>query len=253
MNPIGILGAIPEEILVLKNYLQNPIPIKLGGRVFYTGELFGKNVVIVFSRWGKVAAASTATALILEFKVSEILFCGVAGGIQPSVKRGDLVIGNALIQHDLDPRPIMPRWEIPMTGITRIPIEEYLIVKLEKTLKRIIQKEIIESFIPLKELQRFDIDSPKIHIGLIASGDQFFHKVEQAQQLRNDLPNVLCVEMEGAAVGQVCLDYKIPYSIIRTISDNANEMAHNDFQEFIACISEKYTLMIVKTWLELHP
>lgn len=249
---IGILGAIPEEVGILKDYMDEIEEVNLGGRAFYTGKLFGKDIVLVFSRWGKVAAASTTAALILHFGVTEIVFCGVAGGIHPDVKRGDIVVGNSLIQHDLDPRPIMPRWEIPLTGIQKIPVKPEAINRCIVTVEHLLNAQHYSQFMQQNELEQFGITTPKLHCGLIASGDQFIYKKEQNEALVNDIPDVLCVEMEGAAVAQVCMDYGITFSIFRTISDRADEDAHIDFPEFIRHISGKYTLELLKTWFNLH-
>jgi adenosylhomocysteine nucleosidase len=95
-------------------------------------------------------------------------------------------------------------------------------------------------------LKEFDISHPKLFLGDIDSGDKFFSKNEQKQHLISQLPNVLCVEMEGAAVAQVCYEYAIPFSIIRTISDAADDSAHIDFPSFINKISSKYAAEIIK-------
>jgi adenosylhomocysteine nucleosidase len=104
----------------------------------------------------------------------------------------------------------------------------------------------LHSVIDEQDLMEFNISQPKLFIGDIASGDQFFSTNEQKQSLNSQLPNVLCVEMEGAAVAQVCYEYEIPFSIIRTISDVADETAHIDFPSFIKKISSKYAAEIIK-------
>ena len=115
---LGIMGAMPEEMDKIIASIENKKIVERGSRIYYCGELYGQNVVAVFSRWGKVAAATTATNMILEFKVDSIIFTGVAGAISPVLNVGDIVIGKRLYQHDMDARPLMRRFEIPLTGKT---------------------------------------------------------------------------------------------------------------------------------------
>ena len=115
--PIGIMAAMQEEIdTLLKELPAGSEVVNDGRRTYHSGHLWGTPVVIVFSRWGKVAAATTATDLISDFCVTEILFTGVAGAAQPGLKVGDIVVGARLWQHDMDARPLFPRHEIPLLG-----------------------------------------------------------------------------------------------------------------------------------------
>jgi adenosylhomocysteine nucleosidase len=98
----------------------------------------------------------------------------------------------------------------------------------------------------MEDLAEFNISQPRLFVGEIASGDQFFSSNEQKHNLNAQLPEVLCVEMEGAAVAQVCYEYEIPFSIIRTISDVADDNSHIDFPAFIQKISSKYAAEIIK-------
>jgi adenosylhomocysteine nucleosidase len=228
---IGIMGAMPEEIDGVVALLTNCVASTMGKRTYYSGQINGIETVVVFSRWGKVAAATTATTLIHEFKITELLFTGVAGAISPDLKIGDIVLGNRLIQHDMDARPLMKQFEIPLLGKTYFENDE------NKSLHAVIANE---------DLTEFSISQPQLVIGEIASGDQFFSSKEQKENLSAQLPNVLCVEMEGAAVAQVCYEYEVPFSIIRTISDVADDQSHIDFPSFIKKISSKYAAEIIK-------
>ena len=111
---IGIISAMREEVQALLNVLQNVSTTEKGMRTYYSGTLFKKKVVIVFSRWGKVASASTTTQLINDFDIDEIIFTGVAGAIHNSLNFGDVVIGRRLYQHDMDASPLYERFEIPI-------------------------------------------------------------------------------------------------------------------------------------------
>ena len=108
----------------------------------------------------------------------------------------------------------------------------------------------IHSYLDREKLSQFEISKPSIHIGAIASGDQFISGKDQISAILSGLPHVKCVEMEGAAVAQVCYEYNIPYSIIRTISDNANHNAHVDFPKFANEIASSYALAILENYLK---
>lgn len=243
---IGIMGAIPEEISGVVALLSNSVVISIGKRTYFSGQINGIETVVVFSRWGKVAAATTATTLIHEFKITELLFTGVAGAISSELKIGDIVLGKRLIQHDMDARPLMKQYEIPLLSKTYFETDSTHLDIASKAIHTVFENKSLHSVIDERDLVEFNISQPKLVIGDIASGDQFFSTNEQKQNLNSQLPNVLCVEMEGAAVAQVCYEYEIPFSIIRTISDVADETAHIDFPSFIKKISSKYAAEIIK-------
>ncbi len=240
------MGAMPEEIDGVVALLENPVASSMGKRIYFTGQINGIDTVVVFSRWGKVAAATTATTLIHEFKITELLFTGVAGAISPKLKIGDVVLGKRLIQHDMDARPLMEQYEIPLLSKTYFESDETHLDIAKKAILEIFENKSLHTIIETKDLKEFNISQPKLFVGDIASGDQFFSSNEQKHVLNTQLPDVLCVEMEGAAVAQVCYEYEIPFSIIRTISDVADDQSHIDFPSFIKKISSKYAAEIIK-------
>ena len=217
---IGIISAMKEEIQALHHQLELKSTIEKGQRTYYHGKLFNQEVVLVFSRWGKVASATTATQLINDFEIDEIIFTGVAGGIKSKVKIGDIVIGKRLYQHDMDASPLIPKYEIPLLGKRAFQTDRIRTENLHLAAKKFMTQ--IDLYLSREVLKVFQIDQPNIHFGDIASGDQFVSDKVDRDQIKKGLPEVLCVEMEGAAVAQVCFEYKIPFTIIRTISDNSN-------------------------------
>jgi adenosylhomocysteine nucleosidase len=243
---IGIMGAMPEEINGIIELLANKEELKLGKRSYFVGKLNGIKTVVVFSRWGKVAAATTVSTLILEFNVSEIIFTGVAGAINPELNVGDIVIAKRLIQHDLNAKPLIEEFEIPLLNIKYIETQAKQLEIATKAVKDLIDGNNLFSVIEQAELQRFNIVNPKLVIGDIASGDKFFANTKEKNELLNKLPATLCVEMEGAAVAQVCYEYEVPFTILRTISDTADEKSHIDFSAFIEQVSNKYSVEIIK-------
>jgi len=245
---IGIISAMKEEIQALHNQLELRSTIEKGGRTYYQGKLFNKEVVLVFSRWGKVASATTVTQLINDFEIDEIIFTGVAGGLKSKVRIGDIVIGQELYQHDMDASPLIPKYEIPLLGKRAFQTDVIRTKSLQLAAKRFITQ--IDVYLSRDVLKMFQIDEPQIHVGDIASGDQFISDNMDRIQIKKGLPQVLCVEMEGAAVAQVCFEYKVPFTIIRTISDNSNDNAHLDFPKFAKEIASEYALGILKNYFE---
>lgn len=240
---IGIISAMPDEIEAIQKELVVEGTSVKGMRTYYIGKLFDLNVVLVFSRWGKVASATTATQLINDFKVNEIIFTGVAGGLQPDIAVGDIVIGKDLYQHDMDASPLVEIFEVPLLGKTYFSTDQKKSKLLEKACESFLSDK--NNYLSEEELVKFRIDKPQIHIGAIASGDQFIASPEQSSKILSKLPSIKCVEMEGAAVAQVCFEYKIPFSIVRTISDNANDNSPIDFPIFAKKIASKYALGIL--------
>jgi adenosylhomocysteine nucleosidase len=243
---IGIMGALPEEINGIVQLLEEKQTYSFGKRNYFKGKLQGIQTVVVFSRWGKVAAATTVSTLLLQFHVTEIIFTGVAGAIHPELNIGDVVIAKRLIQHDLDGRPLVAEFEIPLLKLKYIEVRQKQLDIASKAVNRLIDLNRFASIASAKELKQFNISKPKLWLGDIASGDKFFAKSSDKEALLRKLPEVLCVEMEGAAVAQVCYEYDLPFTVIRTISDTADERSSIDFPAFIEKISNKYAVEIIQ-------
>ncbi len=244
------MGAMPEEINEVVQLLNDVREFTRGQRTYFTGKLNGSKTVVVFSRWGKVAAATTVLNLILEFNITELIFTGVAGAVNEQLKIGDIVIAKRLIQHDMDARPLMKHYEVPLLNKTWFEIHETQLNAAVKAVLDFIKSKQLHLCIANEELAAFEITNPQLIIGDIASGDKFFSSNADKKKLMKNLPSVLCVEMEGAAVSQVCYDYDIPVTVIRTISDTADENSHINFPLFIQKISSRYSVEIVRNLFE---
>jgi adenosylhomocysteine nucleosidase len=243
---IGILGAMPEEINGIVSLLKDKQEIVKGMRTYYLGTINGAEVVVVFSRWGKVASATTVTHLIVEFGITELYFTGVAGSVCLDLAIGDIVVASSLVQHDMDARPMMKQFEIPLLGKTELFPPKGLLEKSFFEIKKLeLNKELLR-LISIEQQKVFSISNPKVFLGKIASGDKFFANSNEKESLLKVLPDVLCVEMEGAAVAQVCFEYNIPFVIIRTISDAANESSPVDFNEFVNQVASKFGVAIIR-------
>lgn len=243
---IGIMGAIPQEVDGIIAILQQKTATTIGNRTYYQGFLGNQKVVVVYSRIGKVAASATASALVLRFHVSEIIFIGVAGGIAPHIEVGDVVVAKDLIQYDMDVSPLRPKYEIPLLNKTYFETDIHRSKQVIKHIEHFVSTAVLPTKIASDELKKFAIDQPKVYFGTIASGDQFFSTDVQKESLQQALPQVLCVEMEGAAVAQICYEYAIPCSVIRTISDKANQEASFSFESFVQKISQVYGQEIIE-------
>ncbi|WP_264565621.1 5'-methylthioadenosine/adenosylhomocysteine nucleosidase [Flavobacterium sp. N3904] len=243
---IGILGAMPEEINGIVLLLENKQEIVKGMRTYYIGTINEIEVVVVFSRWGKVASATTVTHLIVEFNITQLYFIGVAGAISQELNIGDIVIANSLVQHDMDARPIMRQFEIPLLSKTFLYPPSKIYKDAYSSIKELETSGQFLDVISIQNQEKFLISNPRVFVGQVASGDKFFSNTSDKNLLLNLLPDVLCVEMEGAAVAQVCFEYDIPFVVIRTISDAANETSPVDFKEFIVEVALKYGIEIIR-------
>lgn len=247
---IGIIGAMHEEIALLKENMKVDNVKTIGGREYYQGVLFDQKIVLVLSRIGKVAASITATLLIENFEIDYVLFVGVAGAGNPKVNVGDVVVADFLLQHDVDVRPFYQPHEVAVLNKALFEADEKLAKRLLIASENFLQHSLINC-INEGARKKFDISQPKAHFATIASGDQFIQSVtilRDIQQRVQEVQNVLlgCVEMEGAAVAQVCYELNIPCVVIRTISDNANHSAAIDFNAFLKEIASHYALGIIQ-------
>ncbi len=214
-----------------------------GLRTFYEGEWGGQDIVVVLSRVGKVSAAVTTLLLLERFGCTHIIFTGVAGGVDPSLRVGDVVVADRLMQHDMDARPLFPRFEIPLLSVTTFaaPLHSETVAAAAAYLDGPFARDVPEG-----RRASFGITEPRVRQGLVVSGDQFLADPDKTAALREAIPEALCTEMEGAAVAQVCHEMgNIPFAVIRVISDQADHSAAIDFQKFIDEVAEHLTGGIV--------
>jgi adenosylhomocysteine nucleosidase len=242
---LGIISALHEEQQGLVEAMQSPYKLIHGQREYWLGQLWEIDAVCVLSRIGKVAAAMTATTLVEKFGVTHILFTGVAGAGDKTVRVGDIVIAESLVQHDMDASPLFPRFEVPLTGLTHFPADRQLGMRLLDAAHAFLETDFAEA-IDAHDKAAFGLSQPRIHRGLVASGDRFVADRAHINGLNSALPGLVAVEMEGAAVAQVCYELGVPCAVIRTISDNANENAATDFMGFVKSVAARYALYIVR-------
>lgn len=248
---IGIIGAMQQEIKLLTQSMNIKETKIIGMREYFLGELFGKDVVVVFSKCGKVAAASTVTTLIEVFKVSLVLFTGVAGGADKALNIGDIVIANRLVQHDMDASalPGLRRFEIPLLGVDTFKASDDMVTLAERSAQHYIM-ECMKSDVDQSDLEEFNIKAPAVVVGTVASGDQFVADSKKVLSLSKEIENLKCIEMEGAAVAQVCYEHNVDYIVFRVISDKADEQANLNFPKFIERAASHFTRGIVERFIK---
>jgi adenosylhomocysteine nucleosidase len=239
----GILGAMPQEVAWMQRSMTVRRTVEAGLRTFYEGTWAGQEIVLVLSRVGKVSAAATTLLLLERFGCSAIVFTGVAGAVHPGLRVGDIVVADRLIQHDMDARPLFPRFEIPLLGKREFaaPLHDAAVRAAREYLAHQFRIDVTD-----ERRSRFGLTEPRVHQGLVVSGDQFLADPARTAALREALPDALCTEMEGAAVAQICHEMgNVPFAVIRVISDQADHSAALDFQRFIDEVAEHVTGGIV--------
>ena len=245
MGTTAILSALAQEQQGLIEQLDAPRQVHRAGRDYWLGRLHGRDVVLALSRIGKVAAATTATTLVEAFGARRIVFTGVAGGLGRDVHIGDVVVADRFVQHDMDASPLFPRFEIPLYGRSSFPCDADLSERLARACRT--------SLTVAGATGRM----PGLHRGLIVSGDQFVSTAHSASRIQSALQTAglepLAVEMEGAAVAQVCHDYGIAFAAVRTISDRSDEASATDFPHFVTHVASRYARAIIDELMPLLP
>lgn len=226
---IGIISAMSEELELLLNDMEIEEKTHKANMTFHKGKVWGKDVVAVVSGIGKVNAAVCTQILISEYKVNSVINVGVAGGIGKDIYPGDVVVAENLVQHDMDTT-------VFGDAHGQIPRLDTFDFTCDKELVRLAKLACDE----IKEINTFS--------GRIVSGDQFIASVDKIKWLESEFGAAAC-EMEGASIAHVCYLNSIPFVIIRSISDNANNGAHMDYEKFIP-IGVKNSTTILKAMIE---
>ncbi|HET6511381.1 MAG TPA: 5'-methylthioadenosine/adenosylhomocysteine nucleosidase [Candidatus Kapabacteria bacterium] len=245
---IGIMGAMVEEVQHLVEGMRVEQKELAGSKTYYRGELWGRDCVLAFSKWGKVAAASTATTMLDRMGCDLLIFTGVAGSARQDIRIGDVVIADRLIQHDMDVTAsrLFEKFEVPGLGRKYFDVEPRHVELTQQAAQEFLDLDTDLS----THLAPFEIKQPRLHIGTIASGDQFIGSAAKLAEMRDEIDGLACVEMEGAAVAQVAFEHKVPVIVIRSISDNADHSAHVDFPKFVEQVASYYSHGIVKNLLK---
>jgi len=218
----GIIAAMESEFRDLADSLDHDSSEKIAGREILYGTLEGENVALVLCGCGKVNATHAATLMACQARISRLLVTGVSGGLAEGLKVGDVVIGDSYVQHDMDARPLFPLHEIPFEGFSVIGSDPELRHLLAGAVR-----SMLESSRPP------GLEQAEVLEGLVISGDQFLSNQEARNRLLTNLPKACAVDMESAAIAQVCRAAGIPLGVMRVISDSADGSAHIDFAKFV--------------------
>lgn len=229
---LGVIGAMEEEVEILKKKMDIKETKKVAGMEFYEGTMDGKNIVLVRSGVGKVNMAACTQILIDEFKVSALVNSGVAGTMDTKLNQGDIVISTDAVQHDFDTTVFGdPLGEISRLGITFFKADKDMIDTAKKAAKNVSGLHITQ--------------------GRVASGDQFVAGGEVANRIKENFGDVAAVEMEGASMAQVAYLNKVPFVILRSISDKANGEADLSYEEFLP-IAAKNASTLLEEFIKLY-
>ena len=231
---LGLLGAMPEEIGSDLSHLKDPSYSNHGDLTIHRGSWSdGIRLSLAWSGWGKVSAARAATRLIAsDPSIDLLLFTGVAGAADPALRQWDVLLADAVVQHDMDARPLFPRFTLPALKQNRL--------KPQRAWFNWAKTALLEAH-SAGDLDGFARPSS----GLIATGDRFIGDPAVLQALRDALPDLRAVEMEGAAVAQVAEQEGVPWLVLRVISDSADETAAQSLEDFVKLYEQKAWQLIV--------
>ena len=224
-NKIGIIGAMEEEVELLIEALELDDVVMKAGMLYYMGKLCGKDVVIVECGIGKINAAICTQILISEFAVEAVINTGVAGALANCLNIGDILVSEDTLNHDMDTTAFGDDYGM-------VPRMDESIFKADKS--------IVERILELGK----GLEGVKVIKGRVLSGDQFISDGAKKEWLKKQF-NGSCVEMEGVAIGQTAYRNRIPFAILRAISDKSDGSAHMDYPEFKAMAIKNLTKLVL--------
>jgi adenosylhomocysteine/aminodeoxyfutalosine nucleosidase len=223
---IAIMGAMPEEVAPILEKLGEYKTTQYAGNKYYEASYKGVDIVVAYSKIGKVFSTLTATTMIEHFGCDRLLFSGVAGAVSPDLKVGDLVVATKLSQHDLDITAFGHPYGFVPEGSVFVEADRDMI-ELSKKVASSMDKSVKE--------------------GIIATGDQFVANEERKNWILETF-DASALEMEGGSVAVVCNALNVPFFILRSISDAADMDASFSFDEFLessAIISAEFVMNMV--------
>jgi adenosylhomocysteine nucleosidase len=245
-RPLGLICAIPDEIAHFGASFTETSARTLAGLTFREGTLEGRPTVMVESGIGKVNAALVATLLAEIFGCHALLFSGVAGGLDPALGIGDVVIATRLIQHDYGAL-VEGRIKTYQPGIPPLPgFDETHGYVLGAALETKVRAALEGITLPPFDAKATGAEPrvPAIHFGTVLTGDTFLNCEETRERLHRDFGGAMAIEMEGAAVAQVAERYGIPSLVVRSLSDLAGAESHMDFASFCGAAAEGAAVLI---------
>lgn len=226
MTRIGIIGAMSEEVEIIKSRMDEINTVDIANMKIYTGDINNKSIVLAQCGIGKVNAAVCTQILISEFKVTHVINSGVAGGISEKLEIGDMVVSSDVLEHDFD--------------ATIFGYDKGVIPRMDKSIFEA-DRNLVE--LALETGKKFDVF--QTIEGRIVSGDVFVASHEMKENLKEYF-SATCAEMEGAAIGHTAYLNNIPFLILRSISDKADGTAHDNFNEFVIKAAENSSEFVME-------
>lgn len=221
---IGIIGAMAQEVAILAGYMNEAKITEIAGCKIYEGKIGNTEVALLQSGIGKTAAAVGTTLLLQLTKPAMVINTGSAGGLNPSLNVGDIIISSEVRHHDVDVTAFgYEKGQLPANPPAFLP-----------------NSQLVE--IAQKETQQAGFNAVS---GLICSGDLFVNGADAIAKIRQDFPTVAAVEMEAASIAQVCHAFDIPFVVVRAISDVADKESHLSFDEFLPLAAEKSSEIVL--------
>jgi len=224
MSVIGLIGAMDEEVAVIKAWMIDVREQTIAGCDFFIGSFEGKDVVLLKSGIGKVNAAVSTTLLLSQFQPEYVINIGSAGGFDADLQVGDVVISDQVVHHDVD----VTAFGYVMGQVPNMPATYTADKKLVDQAK--------EALCTVTQVQA--------KVGLIGTGDSFMNDAARVDAVRAVFPELLAVEMEAAAVAQVCFKFGTPFVVVRSLSDIAGKESPQSFEEYLKVAAENSSLMI---------
>ncbi|RKQ19193.1 5'-methylthioadenosine/S-adenosylhomocysteine nucleosidase [Ureibacillus endophyticus] len=224
---IAVIGAMEEEVELLRKAIENPEVTTIANSEYTIGTYQNKEVILLKSGIGKVNAAMSTTILLHEYKPDVVINTGSAGGYDPSLDVGAIVISDEVRHHDVD----VTIFDYEMGQVPQMPPA----FKSDETLMKMAQEAVKE------------IGEHQVGVGLVCSGDSFMNDPERVEKVRSYFPQMKAVEMEAAAVAQVCYQFNTPFVVIRALSDIAGKESNISFDEFLPIAAKHSTEIVLKT------
>ncbi|MEQ9912935.1 5'-methylthioadenosine/S-adenosylhomocysteine nucleosidase [Pectobacterium polaris] len=220
---VGIIGAMEQEVTLLRDRIENRQTFQRAGCEIYTGQINGVDVALLKSGIGKVSAALGTTLLLEHSKPDVVINTGSAGGLAPTLNVGDIVVSDEVRYHDAD---VTAFGYEPgqMAGCPAAFLADEKLITLAQ--------EVIA------ELQLNAVR------GLVVSGDAFINGAEPLACIRTTFPKAIAVEMEATAIAHVCHQFAVPFVVVRAISDVADKASHLSFDEFLSVAAQQSTRMV---------
>ncbi|WP_408007009.1 5'-methylthioadenosine/S-adenosylhomocysteine nucleosidase [Pseudalkalibacillus sp. A8] len=228
---VAIIGAMDEEVILMQELIEECKTETMAGCTFYTGKLYGQDIILLKSGIGKVNAAIATTLLNQLYKPDYVINTGSAGGFNPDLNVGDVVISTEIRHHDVDVTAFGYEYgQVPQLPAFYMP-DPLLVQIAEESAKDVTDMQIVK--------------------GLIASGDSFMNDADRVKDIRGKFPELFAAEMEAAAIAQVCHQFKVPFVVIRSLSDIAGKDAPMSFDQFLKVAAKNSAELILKMVKEL--